>query len=650
MPAKLWHPQTAFTSGVMAPGMASREDTSFYGSGVEIGLNNIPRLEGPADRRWGLRHRDFLTGMARLMEFEFKRDQLYLFCFGHQRVDIYYADTMTKATELTSCQWTLAMLPRLNVAVLGDTMIVCHPDMKTQVLKRTGAAIFTKADLTFEEHSSGAPRYQPYYRFAAPGITLTPSATTGSITLTASASHFVAGHVGCIMRMTHDNGTGDPEKPKEVLITAVTNGTTASATVRQTLDDTAATATWDEQVFSDLRGYFNTVAFHDNRTVFGGHKSLQSYMFVSKAFAPYNFDLGTTQDNEAIWQDIGDDQVAEILGIVSYRHLQVFTDSGPYIVPGSDTKAITPKTWSMKRQVPYASGFVKPRAFDGATLFIQDSGAMVRELLWNDVQQAYDGPPASFLASHLIKAPVDLAVLDGADGRPEQYAIIVNGDGTAAVYTSLRDQKVRGWWPWETDGDFKAAAVVGRKMVALVERVIDSVTKWCLEEFDPDLALDCAKTATGSAATVWAGFSHLAGAEVSVLSNNYSLGRFTVAEDGSITLPYEVTAVEVGLYFERLLQPMPPMPALPDGSARGRMVRLIRTVATVSNALGFRVNGRPSAVRFAGEDFNQPPTPQTGELEFRNLGFSKRVAPLLDWPEPVRCTVHGLALELKVNR
>src|SRR3546814_12735773 len=105
---------------------------------------------------------------------------------------------------------------------------------------------------------------QPYRKSALDAFPRAACGTTGTVTLTASADHFVAGHVGTRFRI----------QAKEVAITAVGGPTTATAEVKQTLAGTAATKDWVEQAFSTVRGWPVSVVFHQDRLVLGGSRDL----------------------------------------------------------------------------------------------------------------------------------------------------------------------------------------------------------------------------------------------------------------------------------------------------------------------------------------------------------------------------------------
>ncbi|MCM0018903.1 MAG: hypothetical protein NBV67_02820, partial [Tagaea sp.] len=486
-----------------------------------------------------------------------------------------------------------------------------------QVVKRTGATSFTRSALSFEQHASGAPRYQPYYKFAEPSVTLTPSGTTGSITLTASASVFVAAHIDAIVRY----------KKKEILITGYTSGTVVTGTVRETLGGATADIDWDEQVSSAARGYFRCGTFHKDRLVLGGAKSRGSGIYLSKVGAYFNFDLGTALADEAIWEGVKDQKVTTIRALLSTDALLVWSDATLFASFSTPANPLTPANFDLKKQTPYGvKAGLAPVEFDEASLFVPAQGAVVREALYQDTTQTYIANAVSLAASHLIKSPVALWALYGEDSGPEQYAYVLDADGTIAQFHSARAAEIAGWTQWTTSGAIKALAVVEQTVYVAVARDIAGGMKLTLEKFDPAAAaLDCAlKVTSGSATKTFAGFAHLAGKTVSVVSKGHDLGDFVVSGGGVVTLDDlapSVTEIEAGLAFEQRVRPMPASFDLGDGPTRGLRMGLVRAVAIVHDAQAFRQNGRTIALEFAGDDFATPATTKTGTIETWHLGY-----------------------------
>ena len=96
---------------------------------------------------------------------------------------------------------------------------------------RTGHASWTVAPWSF--------LHEPFHKFAGAGSTLAASATTGAVTLTASAAVFQPGHAGVRFRLGG----------KRVLVTAVASATQATAAVEETLDGTEATTDWEPNYY-----------------------------------------------------------------------------------------------------------------------------------------------------------------------------------------------------------------------------------------------------------------------------------------------------------------------------------------------------------------------------------------------------------------
>ena len=300
--------------------MMSRADVGVYNNSGENLLNNSPLVQGGARRRPGSDYVATLTGHTRLEKLRFNDTQLYIFAFSNTELKIFNSAGSLLQT-LTSQPWSATTMWEMRLTSAGDTTIITHEDFAMQKLLRTGATTFTIAAYAFESHSSGYPRYQPFYKFADDSTTLTPSATSGSgVTLTASAASFVSAHVGSIIRY----------KGKECDVTAFTDTTHVTVTVRETLSGTSADTDWDENVFSAAKGYAKSCAFHPRRLWFGGSRDLPSHLFSSQSNAFFNFNVGTGLDAESIQAPLGSDSVSEILHLHSGRHLTVFTDSGVY--------------------------------------------------------------------------------------------------------------------------------------------------------------------------------------------------------------------------------------------------------------------------------------------------------------------------------
>ena len=194
---------TNFNSGEFSPLLDGRVDFERYANGCVLMENLIPTVQGPAVRRGGTRYVASVKTAAKkvwLCPFEYSESQAYILEFGDQ-----YVRFFTQNGQLVSggspvevaTPYTLAQLfntdgtCRLRVAQSGDFLYIVHPSHAPRVLKRTSATTFVLEVL----ETKGGP-----FKDVDPdsAITVSSSGETGTVTLTASAAIFEAGHVGTL--------------------------------------------------------------------------------------------------------------------------------------------------------------------------------------------------------------------------------------------------------------------------------------------------------------------------------------------------------------------------------------------------------------------------------------------------------------------
>lgn len=226
---KLTTIQTTFASGELDPSLSGQEDLKAYREGARQIRNGVRRATGGVGRRPGF---DDVAGMfeARLEEFEFSDTQRYVLAFGDQTLSVFDLNGV-RLQQISGCPWQLEDVDELTFSLAGDVMVITNIT-PTKLLRRVSSVAFELTTFVFDKSPNQDRIYQPYYKFALPAVTMTPSAATGAITLTASSTDgwggFVAGHVGQRFRI-YDG---------EVEITAVTDSTNANATVKKKLEGT----------------------------------------------------------------------------------------------------------------------------------------------------------------------------------------------------------------------------------------------------------------------------------------------------------------------------------------------------------------------------------------------------------------------------
>ncbi len=547
------------------------------------------------------------------------------------KIDIYSGGVLE---DTITAPYTLSQIPQIAWTQSADTLLLTHPDVPPQKLLRLNGGVWTLSAWNFFTDENIIR--QPYYKFADAGVTLTPSGTSGSITLTADENVFTAAHEGARLRI----------KGKEVEITDFDSPTVITVTTIEDLLDSDATIDWYEQVFSAARGYPVTVAFHQDRLVIGGSRDLPNRLWFSKSGDLFNFDLGEGLDDEAIEFSILSDQVNAIRGIFSSRHLQVFTGGAEWMVTGDP---LTPSAVQIRRQTRTGSRidrYIPPVNVDGATLYAARSGDELYEFLYTDLEAAYTSTDLALLSRHVLGTPIDQDY-----DRKNRLLYVVREDGKFASLTVFRAEKVSAWTLHETDGAVKSVAVVGDEVYMLVQRG----SSYLIELLDDTLYLDSALSGTIEApALIWSGLDHLEGRTVSVLADG-NLRPSQEVQGGSVTLSEPASKVQIGLPFTHIIEPLPPNEAGQIGA--GRKIRLIEGIFRVQNTAAFRLDLGRGMKDIPLSDFDDglldTPNPSVnGDIRVRALGWQKSgVEPLwrIEQDAPLPFTLLSVTSEIKVN-
>lgn len=630
--ARVRQVKSNFTAGEVSSDLLGRGDLRAYVNGAAKLQNLFIYPTGGVTRRAGLRFIDEIAGEGRLIPFEFNTEQTYLIVLTANQIDVYLddvnVDTIVSpwpASEINQVVWTQS----------ADTLLLVHPDYPPKKLLRDGSGDFVLEDWIYFAEDNVI--YQPYYKFADSAVTLTPSGTTGMITLTASADIFAPGHAGTRLQVGG----------KQVEITSYDSPTVATVNVIEDLSSTDATIDWFEQAFSAVRGYPVTVAFHQDRLVIGGSRDLPNRLWFSRSGDLFNFDLGTGLDDESIEFAILSDQVNAIRGMFSGRHLQVFTSGAEWMVTGSP---LTPETVQLNRQTRVGSvieRYIPPVTVDGATVFVARNGQEIREFLYTDIEQAYTAVDLALVSRHIPQNVID------QDYDPLRRLIfVVRADGNFATMTFYRAEQVRAWTQHETDGNVKAVTVVGTDVYLIVLRN----SKYFIEKFDEGLNLDSALVGESATPTTsWSGLDHLEGLDVSVIADGVSLDSTLAVSSGAITLSEAASSIEVGLSYQHIVEPLPP--ALSEGTA-GRKMRMIEGIFRLQDTQALKLDLgqglQDVSLKQFGEDpiLNAPPPSVSGDVRVRALGWQQNGVEALwriEQDIPYQFTLLSVSAEIKIN-
>ena len=398
-----------------------------------------------------------------------------------------------------------------------------------------------------------------------------------------------------------------------------------------------ATTNWDEQAFSALRGYPASVTFHENRLCFGGTLAEPDTIWMSSLGEFFDYNVGEGEDTDAINLVAATGDVNEIRYMRSNRDLQIFTLSDELYVPTYLNQAITPTNAQIRKQTPFGSEFVLPTSIDGATIFVERGGRAVREYIYSDAEDAYISTAISTVATHLIKSPVDIAVVHSGFNTAESYAALVMADGDMALFSSNRAEKRAAWTGLTSQGSYKAATAIGDRLFTYQQDVNNN---YVLSEFLDDIGLDNYLYVAYGSGTVSVSSLYSSGT-VDVIgydgTNKVYLGEFTVT-GGNITMTghSSYTHFYVGKKYTSKIITNPVDTVAANGPVTGDVRGISTVILNVKNSESIKVNNR--AVNNI--------TGFTGNKEVRLLGYSRSPQVTIEQEEPMPLQINGLISEL----
>lgn len=225
--------QNDFSFGELSPDHASGGDKDAVARSLKRG-RNIRLLNSFAfKQRFGSKRLAKIDDEGRPTTLVLKDGTEYIGYLRPGGMDV-YTTTGAVVQSIEGAPWSdLATIKEATVHTRVGKLYVAHNDFVTQVFSYDDAlGTWSLAPYAFASGAGGA-LLQLYYRFAAPGITMQPSALTGAINLVFSADALVPAHAGTMVRYNVVDAAGPA-----ILINTVVDARHATATVLNDLPPT----------------------------------------------------------------------------------------------------------------------------------------------------------------------------------------------------------------------------------------------------------------------------------------------------------------------------------------------------------------------------------------------------------------------------
>ena len=666
--ARLFNPQTNFTTGLVDKHMLGRHDTKVYTNGAAELKNWIQMAQGGVKRRPGFRRtHDFQKPSTersyRLIPFVFNESQTYIICLSSNGIEIFSSAGALIQTIAAPTGWGDATLSQIRWTQRADTMIFANTSFFPQVLKRTGATTFTLTTFAFELLGNERPT-TPLLKLVGGTVQVTPSNATGAGNLVASTSVFSSSHVGAQIRV----GSG------YVLVSGFTSATTVAYTRPWETSSigTSATADWAESALGFDAGNPRAVAFHGQRLWFSGSSKAPAHVFGSKSSDFFNFDVGTGLDDESVQAAAASNQVNEISHITSMDKLYIMTDAGINFVPETDESPVTPSTLNFRGISAHgATANIDPIIYDDTVLYTQIGQKAIRKVHSDEFTNRVKNDSVSLVTHEAFSEMTDSAVIDVFPDRPEHYAYFTMNNGQIAVYHAIATENLQGWsiWTAPSGGSVKTIAAIADKLFAVIEfplflpaigdtaASVRNTQILCL--LDNTVTLDASQVVTsGSAVGTFTLNDNYRDKTVDVVSdspddveNGFYLGTVATHQDSGatkVTLPggNTSTRIVVGFSYDASLKMLPPIYELDNGVQFSEPKRIVSANLELVDTLSVAVEGIPIIARQAADDPANAPSLINGQQKVYNLGWDRRGEITMTVPEPLDATLLSVTREV----
>jgi hypothetical protein len=657
--ARFTNIMTNFSTGELDPLLRSRVDLDQYSNALAKATNVLIQPQGGLRRRPGTKHILELPNSStpsagngvRLVSFQFSVTDSYMLCFTHQRMYVIKNGAVVANINgsgnpyLAISSLTSDMVDDMCWTQSADTLIVVHPDLPPLRITRTTDSAWTATAITFD----GIPKYAFTLAATNPAATLTPSAVSGNIKLTASASVFTAGNVNQYIN-------AGPQG--RVKIVQFLSGTEVNGITEFPFFSTAVIGSGDweletgyEDVWSSSKGWPRTVTFHEGRLYFGGSKSRPSTIWGSKIGLFFEFAPTESLDDDAVEATLDTNDLNVITDIISARDFQVFTSGGEFFVPQPGTDPVTPLTFTFKNVSRNGiKAGTRVQSVESGSVYIQRQGKSLNEFVFTDTQATYVTQRISLLSGHLMKNPQRIAMRKASNTEEADLLLMTNtDDGSMAVFSMMRAQNITSPSEFTTDGEFIDVGVDVNSIYVVTKRVFNGTARYFVELFGFEYFTDCAFVgANASGAT---GLPHVA-KSLNVICDGVPQSNETVSGGGAVTFDRPSTAsFEVGLPIAVFVKTMPVELRLQTGSRLSLKKRIVEINAVVNDTQHMLINNQPVAFRLFDNPMLDAAEPEFTGIKRVNgvLGYSREQAIEVSQNLPLKMNLLGLDYRVAVH-
>jgi hypothetical protein len=675
-----------FSAGEISPKLDARVDLAQYFSGASEIKNFVCVQQGGVKARGGFHFvsESKYNNSCRLIPFQFSELQNYMLLFGEKYIWFYTdsgqvvnkhqeglgipsritSDTRstTSGTDFTDRfaiyhgqQVPGAQVAYSNTSFLGgviqtnepyqvdtpyeveldlwsirfaqddENLYLVHPLYPPMVLTKGVGHTFTLSEVEFTDGP---------YEDAIESPTLTPSATTGEITLTASSPMFLDDHVGALWRLNHATVWS------WVKITGITSSTVATATVKSAVTVAGATTSHREGAWSDINGWPKQICFNEGRLLFASNYEHAQTIWGSKTNDYVDFTPGVL-DNESY--TFAPANLNIIRWILSGRELNIGALNAEATAVGPTDSAISPASPPIIKSATShgSSDVTAPVRVGNSIIFLQRANRKIREFTYSFSTDAYGAPDLTLASEQMFNSDIIDIIYQQ---EPDSLIWAIRNDTEGSILTCAYDRTVDpskggivAWSRHYTDGRFESIASIPNgdedQVWVVVHREIGGVDKRYIEYYDEDISVDSGLTYSGGDVTTLSGLDHLIGKTVRIIGDGATYPDQVVSAGGTLTIDPAASDIYVGLaYSPKLITNRPEVAVTGGGSSQGLKKRWNKITVRVLDTTGITINGEVYPSRETEDEMDSAPGTYTEDLSITNLGWSTEAFITIEQP------------------
>jgi len=363
--------------------------------------------------------------------------------------------------------------------------------------------------------------------------------------------------------------------------------TNVSGTVQRAFPTANASANWYEGTWSALNGYPETVAFFEQRLIFGGSWYRPQTVWGSRVDDYIDFGAGTGNDDDSYSFTLVSNDVNAIRWMTAIDTLRIGTVGGEWRFGNRDS-ATTPSNVNVKKYTSQGSAQIQAQLIGNSVLFVQRGSTKLRAMIYDLSQDTYLTPEITLKAEHMLKDTGGVIDMTYAS-QPDPIIWMVTEAGTLVACTYDQGNGITAFHEHETEGLFESVCAIPGpdrdEVWVVVKRTIDGSDVRYVEQFqtadwddqDDAIYLDSALTYQGAASTTISGLEHLEGEEVYIITDGATHAPQTVA-GGEVNLNWASDVTHVGLLFTSDAVTMPLAPPVEAGTSTGKRKKSMKLI------------------------------------------------------------------------